>query len=205
MGWTNPRRHAIHHQAPNPLPVKNSNSCHCSYPFELSYFTLLRRLLHKYKSQELYFSYWPVSKRTEARHHALHCNISLWLPVCIDDSAACCNPNRGHDGAHLQVTALLFQWGRCCQAQKPVRFCTGCSQADLMQSQGMTVPQELGGSGQCQLGLQSYMSTGMELASLHHLLATSTSHSMQIPAGGNHGCACKPVTHVFCCCFSATK
>lgn len=87
MGWTNPRQHAIHHQAPNPLPVKNGNSCHCSYPFELSYFTLLWRLLRKYKSQELYFSCWPVSKRTEARHHALHCNLSLQLPLYIDGYA----------------------------------------------------------------------------------------------------------------------
>lgn len=87
MGWTNTRQNAIHHPAPNPLPVKNGNSHHCSYPFELRYFTLLWRLLCEHKSQGPYFSYWPVSQRTEARHHALPCNPSLQLPVCIDGCA----------------------------------------------------------------------------------------------------------------------
>lgn len=87
MGWTKPRQRAICHQAPNPLPVKNNNSCHCSYPFELSYFTLLQRLPCKNKSQVLYYSCWLVSKRAEARHHALHCNLSLQLPPYIDDYA----------------------------------------------------------------------------------------------------------------------
>lgn len=108
MGWTNPRQHAIHHQAPNPLPVKNGNGCHCSYQFELSYFTLLWRLLHKYKSQELYFSCWPVSKRTEARHHALHCNLSLWLPLYIDDYALLVVATPARD-----MPKLTCKWGPC--------------------------------------------------------------------------------------------
>lgn len=183
MGWTKPRQCVICHQAPNPLPVKNNNSCHCSYPFELSYFTLLQRLPCKNKSQELYFSCWLVSKRTEARHHALHCNLSPQLPPYIDDYALLAVTTSTRD-----TSKLTCKWGPCSCKEHDVAeprrwealFCI------YPQSQASAVPWGQENSWQQDLlGLQSFccMSIGMVLGNLHQPIAMKVSDAMQVPNG----------------------
>lgn len=83
--------------------------------------------------------------------------------------------------SHLRMETLLLE--PCGQAQKPLRFCPGCSQNEVMQSQGLAVLQTLGSSWQCPFGFQcSSHNTGIALGSLHPLLDRKVSGTVRIPA-----------------------